>query len=363
MKSLTASKNTEERFDHSGTTVLLKRVPLSQINFMEEFKTLLPINPATLEIIKDSIRKYGYDESQPVHVWKERNCLIDGHTRFQASKDLGLYDIPIYEHSLGNSLKDVMQYVATLQVARRNLTDAEILTFIEKLGIYGLTAKEISETLDISIRKVERARSVLNNATEEQIEQIKSGEKTINSVLTTNTNKKNTNATEELEEDLSIELEDEIPPNDGAEKKSSSKNNNENFDDDLSDSLSDNEGIPAGLNFSHSDGIERPSYRLSPEEDSERTKERKAAYEAGLKKGSDLAYEVYDFILSEIESGKSAEKIRNDSHFDDFSVSRIYRAFNLSDEQKQEEEKSSDSDNGDSGISDFDDDIIMGESV
>lgn len=143
---------------------------------------------------------------------------------------------------------------------------------------------------------------------------------------------------------MSIELEDEIPPNDGAEKKSSSKNNNENFDDDLSEFLSTNEGTPAGLNFNHSDGIERPSYRLSPEEDSERTKERKAAYEAGLKKGSDLAYEIYDFILSEIESGKSAEKIRNDSHFDDFSVARIYRAFNLSDEQKQEEEKSSDSD-------------------
>ena len=338
MKSLTAAKNIEERFDHSGTTVLLKRVPLSQINFMEEFKTLLPINPATLEIIKDSMKKYGYDESQPVHVWKERNCLIDGHTRFQAAKDLGLYDIPVYEHSLGDNLKDVMQYVATLQVARRNLTDAEILTFIEKLGIYGLTAKEISETLDISIRKVERARSVLNNATEEQIEQIKSGEKTINSVLTTNTNKKNENATEELEEDLSIELEDDIPPDGGLEKKSSHKNSNENFDDDLSDALSNNEGTPAGLKFSHTDGIERPSYTAHPEDETDRwLKEKniqvesakKEGYAAGLKKGSDLAYEIYEYILSEIESGKSIDDLRNDERFDDFSVAKIYKAFDF----------------------------------
>ena len=61
----------------------------------------------------------------------------------------------------------------------------------------------------------------------------------------------------------------------------------DSFDEieDISDSLSDNTGNPKGLHFNHSDGIERPDYKLSPEEDSERTRERKQAYLQGLSEG------------------------------------------------------------------------------
>lgn len=315
MKSLTASKNIENRFDHSGTSVLLKRVPISEIRYSKEFQTLLPINPATLEIIKESMKKYGYDESQPIHIWKEKGEIIDGFTRLQATKDLGFYDIPVYEHSLGDNIKDVMQYVATLQVARRNLTDAEILIFIEKLGIYGLTAKEISETLDISIKKVERARSVLNNATEEQIEAVKSGKETINSKY---------NEVHPKSEKTTQEKEQTKQP---ISSKQSFNTEDEDFDD-ISDSLSDSSGNPAPLNFNCSDGIERPSYKLSKEEDIERTLDRKNAYENGKREGfekgySDGAYEVYEKIFELLESGLSIAEVKDNDLFADFTYSVI----------------------------------------
>lgn len=320
-----------------------------------DFTEIFPFNEEMAKSIADSIIARGYDKTQVIHLFKIREepetmdkpIRGDGAHRVAAAKIAGIEEVPAYIHTF-DTRTEALIYAYELQVLRRNLEPYQKLDAMAKLDKLknpgkktdgentGKSSEEIADVLGVSPRTAERMRNIINNADEETLEAVKSGE-------------------------MSISKADKLT-NEKKQKKSK-KSEEAEFDDDISESLSTNEGTPAGLNFNHSDGIERPSYRLSPEEDSERTKERKAAYEAGLKKGCDLAYEIYDFILSEIESGKSAEKIRNDSHFDDFSVARIYRAFNLSDEQKQEEEKSSDSDNGDSGISDFDDDIIMGESV
>ena len=49
----------------------------------------------------------------------------------------------------------------------------------------------------------------------------------------------------------------------------------------------------------------------------------------GLKKGSALAYEIYDYILSLIDEGKSAEEIREDEKLSDFSKEIIYEKFEI----------------------------------
>lgn len=359
---------------------LSENILVEKIEEHEKFKNLFSIDKALLNRITVDMEKNNFDSSQPVHIWvtkgddgKEHNYLIDGYTRVAASKMAGIKMIPYFKH-IFETFEEAHRYALHLQTDRRNLNGIDLLKNIQELmgsdyiqSLEGNKNEAIGKELGVSEKTVERANKVNSMASDEQIERIENGEASPNQIYNEIINQ------ETVDEEATDEQRERIESGEAtvkdickeikAEKKSRKASKKKSSDDDISESLSTNEGTPAGLNFNHSDGIERPSYRLSLEEDSERTKERKAAYEAGLKKGSELAYEIYDFILSEIEGGKSAEKIRNDSHFDDFSVARIYRAFNLSDEQKQEEEKSSDSDNGDSGISDFDDDIIMGESV
>lgn len=348
---------------------LSENILVEKIEEHEKFKNLFSIDKALLNRITVDMEKNNFDSSQPVHIWvtkgddgKEHNYLIDGYTRVAASKMAGIKMIPYFKHTF-ETFEEAHRYALHLQTDRRNLNGIDLLKNIQELmgsdyiqSLEGNKNEAIGKELGVSEKTVERANKVNSMASDEQIGRIESGEASPNQIYNeiveqetvdeeaTDEQLNRIESGEATVKDICKEIKAEKKLRKSTKKKSTDK------DDDVSESLSTNEGTPAGLNFNHSDGIERPSYRLSPEEDSERTKERKVAYEAGLKKGSDLAYEIYNFILSEIESGKSAEKIRNDSHFDDFSVSRIYRAFNLSD-------------NGDSGISDFDDDIIMGESV
>lgn len=355
---------------------LSENILVEKIEEHEKFKNLFSIDKALLNRITVDMEKNNFDSSQPVHIWvtkgddgKEHNYLIDGYTRVAASKMAGIKMIPYFKHTF-ESFEEAHRYALHLQTDRRNLNGIDLLKNIQELmgsdyiqSLEGNKNEAIGKELGVSEKTVERANKVNSMASGEQIERIENGEASPNQIYNEIINQ------ETVDEEATDEQRERIESGEAtikdickeikAEKKSRKASKKKSSDDDISESLSTNEGTPAGLNFNHSDGIERPSYRLSPEEDSERTKERKAAYEAGLKKGSELAYEIYDFILSEIEGGKTTEEIRNDSHFDDFSVARIYRAFYLDDEQKQEKEHS-DSENDESDISDFDD-VFEGE--
>lgn len=366
---ITAGKNLP--FANNGLK-LSENILIEKIEEHEKFKNLFSIDKALLDRIAKDMEKNKFDSSQPVHIWvtkddggTEHNYLIDGYTRVAACKMAGITMIPYFKHTFA-TFDEAHRYALHLQTDRRNLSGIDLLKNIQELmgsdyiqNIDGNKNEAIGKELGVSEKTVERANKVNSMASGEQIERIESGEASPNQIYNeiieqetvdeeaTDEQLERIESGEATVKDICKEIKAEKKSRKASKKKSADK------DDDISESLSTNEGTPAGLNFNHSDGIERPSYKLSPEQDSERTRERKAAYEAGLKKGSDLAYEIYDFILSEIESGKSAEEIRNDSHFADFSTARIYRAFNLDDDQKHEEEHS------DSDISDFDD--VFGE--
>ena len=96
----------------------------------------------------------------------------------------------------------------------------------------------------------------------------------------------------------------------------------------MSESLNDNEGNPRGLNFNHSDGIERPTNNLSPEEDSERTRERKQAYLQGLSEGF---YKALVYACSEIAKGRTPGDVYTDDRVSDLSPSVIEK-FELPDD-------------------------------
>lgn len=312
-----------------GKTVVPKNTGQEYVKVSEiredpngDFTDIFPFNEEMVKSIAESISQRGFDKTQIIHLARIREepdtmdspIRIDGRHRVEAARIAEIEEIPAYIHTF-DTRSDALIYTYELQLLRRNLDTAQKFDYFCKLDALkkpgrkedgdessGKSAGEIAAVLDMSERQVERMRNINNNGTEEVKAAVRNGE-------------------------MSISKADKITN----DSKKAEKSENED-DDEISESLDSSDGNPAPLgNFNHSDGVERPNYKLSPEEDSERTRERKAAYEAGKKKGSELAYEIYEYILSEIEKGRTTEDIRNDEKFTDFSLGLIYEKFGLCD--------------------------------
>lgn len=284
---------------------LSKNISITEIEKHPFFEALYNIDENLRKRITEDMRKNGFDPSQPVHIWCSvtpdgitHKYLIDGYTRIASAEDAGISVVPYFEHKFGTQ-DEAYMYTLHLQVDRRNLSEQELLDNIGLLmgtdyvqNCIGRKSEVIAETLGVSPRKVQQALSVINDATEEQKEEIASGEKTINKVYKENHPKK-----KEKDEEQDVNAGSWTPePEEYAEEDS----------DDMSDALEETSGDPKGLAISdHSDHIERPSYRMSAKEDFERTKERHEAYESGYVEGFQQAA---NYILSEI-ANSDAESI------------------------------------------------------
>lgn len=331
--------NTNTALMGTGMNVLAKLVPVTEIRTIPELSEIFQRQDKVVEDIKKSMKEDGFHKEEPIVIAKLSDGTVlgvtDGNTRLMVAKEIGMDEVPVVYKTF-DSLEDAIQYAKDRQFHRRNLSQAEIYNYANKLEAIedrngeGRAAERLAEELGISASTLEHARTVENRADEETKEKIKNNEMTINQAYQKVRKSKKKQAKDSNEDD----------------------SNNDTFDD-ISDSLSDSSGTPQGLNFSHTDGIERPSYTVHPEDETDRwLKEKniqvesakKEGYAAGLKKGSDLAYEIYEYILSEIEKGKTAEEVRNDENFDDFSAVKIYKAFGISfsndktDSEQQEKE-------------------------
>ena len=297
---------------------LSKSIRISEIEYHEDFKSLFAIDENLLKRITDSMLETKYDNSQPIHIWaytdETGTChkfIIDGHTRLKAAEQAGFETVPYYEHNF-ETFEEAYKYVLGLQVNRRNLDGGELLRNISKLygtdfiqNAEGKKSEAIAEILGKSDRTVEKGLYVIENADEETLAKIDSDKLSVNK------------AYKQLKAEGKAVAPKQIKPNDDFE---------EDFDpfedniDDLSESLNDNEGNPRGLNFNHSDGIERPDYKLSPEEDDERTRERRSAYLQGFSEGF---YKALVFACAEISKGKTPEEVYKDERVSDLSTSVI----------------------------------------
>jgi len=287
----------------------------------EEFTKLFPLVEVDVEKIKENMIAKGYDHSQPIHLatileepeTKENPIEIDGQHRRNAAIRAGIEEVDVYIHTF-ETRREALIYALELQIIRRNLTDGQKASAVQRLDSLknpgrkkeedesskGKSAVETGKMLGMSPRQVEKVRNVLNNGDEETISDM-------------------------LSDNISINK---------AEKKvqKTKKKDNEDTPD---EGLSSNEGTPAGLNFNHSDGHERP-HRDPWEEDSEneadklviarresRSEGKEEGYEEGLTKGSEIAFAVFEFAIAEISKGRSPKDVFNDDRVSDFSPSVI----------------------------------------
>ena len=311
--------NTQLKTALSGKRVVSKSTNNTNINIASiaedpkgDFQDIFPFDENAARTIADSIEAHGYDKTQVIHLakileepeTKDSPIRIDGRHRVEACRMAHIEEIPAYIHTF-ETRQQALIYAYELQLNRRNLEPYQKLDAMAKLDQLknpgkktdtkepvGKSAEEVADMLGVSTRTAERMRNIINNGDEETVEKVKKGE-------------------------ISISKADKIIN----DKKPSKKTKKKNDEEDISDSLEDNTGDPKGVFIGdHSDGIERPNNRLSPEEDNERTQERKKAYDDGFAEGFEKAL---IFVLFETLNGKTPKEIYNDEKLKDLSPSVI----------------------------------------
>jgi protein gp37 len=68
---------------------------INQIKVAEPFVSAFRIRKENYDEIFRDMQINGYDPNEPVLLWSEANCLIDGHTRIKVAKDLKIDDVPV----------------------------------------------------------------------------------------------------------------------------------------------------------------------------------------------------------------------------------------------------------------------------
>lgn len=227
-----------------------------------DFTEIFSFNEEAAHAIADSMVNKGFDKTQVIHLAKIRDepetmtkpIRIDGAHRVAAAKIAGIEEIPAYIHTF-DTRTEALIYAYELQILRRNLEPYQKLDAMAKLDQLknpgkknegepvGKSSEEIADVLGVSTRTAERMRNIINNADEKTLEAVKSGE-------------------------MSISRADKIT---NAKKKPKPKNTTDDLEEyNRAEALSDSTGTPAGLNFSHTDGIERPKRDPWAEDESDR---------------------------------------------------------------------------------------------
>ena len=277
-KPLTAAKNSSQMgLNNSNTSQLSVRMTVKFLkdHLDEEFVALFSHTDEMARHLADSFLENGFDESQPIHLAyledEDKEVVLDGMTRLHALELAKFFDVPVYRHTFKTRLEALM-HAYRLQLDRRNLNDAQKIAAVEKMLLLknpaheGKTATAIAEQLGMSTRNVEKAINIIKNGDE------KTKQAVLNAQMSINAGDKAT------------------------QRKKAVKNNSN--EDDLADALEDTSGKPKAIVIGdHSDHIERPSNKLSAEEDSERTRERRKAYETGFFEGF---LQAANYVLSAV---------------------------------------------------------------
>jgi len=205
MKKLSITENPEKsNLTNTGSKQFVKLKLLSSIQTAEPFTTVFPINETLLETIVEDMRQRGFDNSQPLLIWKEREVVLDGHTRLKAAEKAGIQQVPVYEKPF-ESESEALEYVIHLQKDRRNLTDSELYACIMELdkrffhggdrqsdkfkrpdGLLSSTTQSKSsrektaEVVGTSPKKVQKVRTIEDHGSEETKQAPSSGGMSIN---------------------------------------------------------------------------------------------------------------------------------------------------------------------------------------
>lgn len=280
----------------------------SEIVIDDEISNVFQIDNDVLERVCNSIQSNGFKEEEPIVIWAEENIIVDGHTRLEAAKKLGIYEVPVFKLSFENK-EAAKKYCIARQYNRRNLSQTDILNIVLNLPENkssrgeGRTLENIASEYGMSYSTLARAKSVIDNGDEEAIDRIKNGESSINKEYKKIHQNKKSKTSDETENDNQIS--EDFDLFDSLEDEDS---------DEISDSLEEKGGSPSPCIFTHSDGKERPNRKPGTEDfDSETDRKvmaNRESYLLGRKDGFKLGlYQVYSMVKINYQKDEILQKI------------------------------------------------------
>jgi hypothetical protein len=201
MAKLTSQKNKGQKGMFSGETDGAAReerdrlraeapsdVATDHIVVYDRFRAMFPIYEADLEKVAQSMEQRGFDRSEPLVVWEEggQYVLLDGHTRFEAAKRVGLETVPVTVRSDIESEEGALDYITLRQLSRRNLDEPGRFDWLRRnldTGVIdrvlpggGREREKVSRLLNVSPATAQRMISVARKADEVWQESIVLGE-------------------------------------------------------------------------------------------------------------------------------------------------------------------------------------------
>lgn len=273
---------------NTGMGVLGKLMKTDDIPTNPELEDIFTKSEKVISDIEKSYQKEGFRKEEPIVIAQLPDGTVlgvaDGNTRLFVAKKLGLEEVYVTYRTF-NTIEDAKEYARNRQLHRRNLSQAEIYKYAENIEEVddkngeGRATERLAEDIGVSASTLQHARTVSKKAAPEVKEKVKKNEMSINQAYQT-------------------------------VRKKKPKTQEDDDTDEISDALDDTSGNPKGIVISdHSDGIERPDNKLSAEEDSERTLERKNAYEDGFVEGF---LKAADYIFSQLKNDIFLEEVEKE---------------------------------------------------
>ena len=166
------------------------RVRLDDLNFHPELEKAFKIDDEVKERIKDDIKTNGNNtKAHPIHIFRMNGkwYVSDGHTRVTVLRELGGFTHVWAQVHVFASISEALCNTMAEQFNRRNESDADLLSrylLLREQTKNGkkLTADELASKLNKSRRHIFKLQEVFSKSSKQQIEDIKNGTATINSV-------------------------------------------------------------------------------------------------------------------------------------------------------------------------------------
>lgn len=179
-----------------------QEMKISELKVEEPFNSLFKIDWRVCSAIEDNMWANGYDKSKPITIWRDRNIVIDGHTRLLAAENIKMKTIPVEEKYFKDE-DSALRYALHHQRNRRSLDDANILHLVKKLDkmyerggdrrsifapakvdlfIYESSREVTAKLIGTTAEKVSQVRHVLQNCLDKEIKAIRDGKKSLHNV-------------------------------------------------------------------------------------------------------------------------------------------------------------------------------------
>lgn len=299
---------------------------VSELVQIPELKELFPRDPDVYTRLKGDIERDGL--LSPIIIWKAKNIVVDGNTRYDIIKELGWEKIEVKELDF-NSIDEAKKFAEIMQLDRRNFTQAQIYEYSNKEIVHqygdGRDVDIKAEALDVSPSTVKHAQYIERYGDDEQKELILAGKDSINHVWEQVKKAKYVadNATESQKEQLDAGITNVDYLYDEIKRAEQEKKDKTKRRKDIEDYDEPKEYSPAPVTVHQRK--EDDSTKFTPPKETEIdewTKEKNRQVETAKKEGKAEGFEKgFIYVLYEVIKGKSPVEIYNG--ITDFSVSAI----------------------------------------